>query len=193
MAAPTRDQARKAVQAAWFVLVLGGFGLMVGFQEPPAFEVDPSLPEGVRAQAFLAFTALDAGFGAQLRIVDAVVSGMLVVGGWMLLGRAKSAMWWLKQAFIANFVWLAVHAVDRFVVFRALFASPEHVQRLAARVEVAEFEMTQASIVVGILQAGAVGMSLAVHVAAAFAVFRPSVRAFAESDRELPPTDEAEG
>lgn len=43
-----------------------------------------------------------------LAAANIVVSAMLVLGGLLVLGRRKSALWWVKHAILANVLWIAL-------------------------------------------------------------------------------------
>ncbi|HJL02138.1 MAG TPA: hypothetical protein RMH85_33095 [Polyangiaceae bacterium LLY-WYZ-15_(1-7)] len=113
--AQERPGARATFMLALFLTLMGTCGVSKGATDLRVAGVDFSSegeqisPEGAPAAEQLAElqrTLYNDPNRRPLAAANIVVSLMLIIGSFLLTSRRPSAIWWLKQAVLANVVWI---------------------------------------------------------------------------------------
>ncbi|MDH3482618.1 MAG: hypothetical protein OEM16_00195 [Myxococcales bacterium] len=98
-----------------------------------------------------------------------VVSGLVLIGSFMLSWRRKLAQWWIRQAVTAKLIWIVAYTATLVYHLKLVFPSlPAQSPGGATLTELIS------NVVLGSL------ISAALHVAAAWRVSRPDIKAFIE-------------
>lgn len=100
---------------------------------------------------------------------NVVVSGLVLIGSFMLSWRRKLAQWWIKQAVVAKLIWIAAYTVSLVQHIKATFPP------LPSELEGAGLPEIIAGIVFVSLFSGAL------HVAAGYRATRPDIARFIEA------------
>jgi hypothetical protein len=100
---------------------------------------------------------------------NVIVSGLVLVGSFLLSWRRKIAQWWIKQAIVAKLLWIGAYTITL-------------VQHIKLTFPTVVLEQTGAGLpeVIG----GVVVVSLAsaaLHIGAAYRATRPDIRAFIDA------------
>lgn len=98
-----------------------------------------------------------------------VLSGLMLMGSFMLSWRRKLAQWWIKQAVIAKLIWIAAYTIS-FVSHIKLAFTPLPLKHLDGALP----EVISGVIVIS-------SASAVLHIAAAYRATRPDIRRFIES------------
>ena len=97
-----------------------------------------------------------------------VVSGLVLLGSFLLSWRRKLAQWWIKQAVAAKLIWI--------VSYTTLLS--QHIERSLPSSLLDEAETTVSAIVSVLIMLGVVNGGL--HIAAAYRATRPDIARFIE-------------
>lgn len=104
-----------------------------------------------------------------LAAANVVVSGLVLIGSFMLSWRRKLALWWIKQAVVAKLIWIAVYT--------AVLVS--HVKLTFEPLPLEHSGGTLAEVIGGVILVGT--FSGVLHVAAAYRATRPDIGEFIDS------------
>ena len=99
---------------------------------------------------------------------NVVVSGLVLIGSFLLSWRRKLAQWWIKQAVAAKLIWI--------VAYTTLLS--QHIERSLPSSLLDEAETTVSAIVSVLIMLGVVNGGL--HIAAAYRATRPDIARFIE-------------
>ena len=99
---------------------------------------------------------------------NVVVSGLVLIGSFMLSWRRRPAQWWIKQAVTAKVLWIVAYTVTL----------GQHIQRSLTASTLAEAGTTATAIVGALALFGM--LSIGLHVAAAYRATRPDIGQFIE-------------
>ena len=98
-----------------------------------------------------------------------VVSGLVLIGSFMLSWRRTLSQWWIKQAVVAKLIWIAAYTASLVRHIKLTFP-PLPLDHTGAGLT----EILSGVILVGMFSA-------AMHVAAAYRATRPDIREFVEA------------
>ncbi len=102
---------------------------------------------------------------------NVIVSGLVLVGSFLLSWRRKLAQWWIKQAVAAKLLWILAYTITLVQHIKLTFPTVV-LEQAGAGLE----EIIGGVIVVSLASA-------ALHVAAAYRATRPDVREFIDAKR----------
>lgn len=140
MTEPEPERAAKAtLMLALFLTVMGTYGVFRGIRElqgdalgPSAELLDAEEQERVEALAEVHSTFYNEPNRRPFAAANVVLSAMLVIGSAFLVGRKTHAVWFLRQAILANVVWIVAklasllwHSFSRAPEVKALLAATE--------------------------------------------------------------------
>lgn len=97
---------------------------------------------------------------------NVVVSGLVLIGSFLLSWRRKLAQWWIKQAVAAKLIWI--------VAYTTLLS--QHIERSLPSSLLDDAETTVSAIVSVLIMLGVVNGGL--HIAAAYRATRPDIARF---------------
>lgn len=136
----------------------------------PADEEEPETEAGVRERQ-LKVELLEAQatnpYRRPMAAANVVVSVLILIGSFMLSWRRKLSQWWIRQAITAKLIWIVAYTATLVYHFKLVFPSVQ-----APTPGGATLTQLISSVVVGSL------ISATLHVAAAWRVSRPDIRAF---------------
>ncbi|TFH32120.1 MAG: hypothetical protein E4H00_02095 [Myxococcales bacterium] len=159
--------------------MLGIAGVLRG-----AYDLSQSpLPEDVRelyepeeevtdAQVQLFEAQVTNPYRRPLAAANVIVSGLVLIGSFLLSWRRKLALWWIKQAVVAKLMWIAVYTISLVSHVKLTF-QPLPLGHPGGALE----EVMWSVILLGTL-------SGALHAAAAYRATRPEIGRFIESSAD---------
>ena len=100
---------------------------------------------------------------------NVVVSGLVLIGSFMLSWRRKLAQWWIKQAVAAKLIWITAYTVSLV----------QHIKLTFPTVPLEQVGAGLSEIIGGVVFVSM--FSGALHVAAAYRATRPDIREFIET------------
>jgi hypothetical protein len=99
---------------------------------------------------------------------NVVVSGLVLIGSFLLSWRRKLAQWWIRQAVTAKVLWIIAYTASL----------GHHIQQSLTPSMLAEAETTPWAIISVLILFGV--LSIGLHVGAAYRATRPDIRDFIE-------------
>jgi hypothetical protein len=101
---------------------------------------------------------------------NVVVSGLVLIGSFLLSWRRRLAQWWIRQAVTAKVLWIVAYTA----------ALAQHIQQSLSASTLEEAGTTATAIVGALVLFGT--LSVGLHVAAAYRATRPDIRQFIEEN-----------
>lgn len=182
-----RRAARTAFLLAIFLTVMGTYGVYRGAQSLAEVQLHRAESAG---QASLADVAFLEAFERDpnrraLAVGNVLLSSMLLVGALLMMTRNRHALWWLRQALLANVVWIGLHLAS--TLHHSYRIAPELLALLDAgtggliRSGESRFDWLIVTLVVF------ASINVVAHLFMVWRLGRPDVRLFLESEDELEP------
>jgi len=141
----------------------------------PADEEESESEAGVRERElkvqFLEAQATNP-YRRPMAAANVVVSALVLIGSFMLSWRRKLSQWWIRQAVTAKLIWIVAYTAT--LVYHLKLVFPSLPVQSAGGSRLSELI---SNVVLGSL------ISAALHVAAAWRVSRPDIRAFIDARR----------
>lgn len=100
---------------------------------------------------------------------NVIVSGLVLIGSFMLSWRRRLAQWWIKQAVAAKLIWIAAYTVSLV----------QHIKVTFPPMPLEQADVGLAEVIGGIVFVSL--LSGALHVAAAYRATRPDIARFIEA------------
>ena len=159
-----------------FLTMLGVAGVLRGAYD---LSLEP-LPEDVRdlfdpdaevtdAEIQLLEAQVSNPYRRPMAAANVVVSGLVLIGSFLLSWRRALAQWWIKQAVTAKLIWIVAYTAT-LVQHIKLTLPPTPVEQLG----VGQSEIIGGVVFVGLVSAG-------MHVGGAYRATRPDIRALVEA------------
>ncbi len=176
--------ARTAFMLAIFLTVMGTYGVYRGVQSLVDFQAHRIEAAGRASFADIEFLeAFERDPNRRpLAAGNIVLSSMLLVGAMLLLSRSRHALWWLRQALVANVIWIGLHLAS--TLHHSYRIAPELLALLDAGTGglipsgESRFDWLIVTLVVF------ASINVAAHLFMVWRLGRPDVRLFLESEDE---------
>lgn len=88
----------------------GSYGLSMAPVQDDIRELDPDV-EMTDAQVQFFEAEMSNPYRRPMAAANVVLSGLVLIGSFLLSWRRKLALWWIKQAVVAKLVWIAAYTV----------------------------------------------------------------------------------
>ncbi len=170
-----------------FLTVMGSYGVYRGVQSVAGFEARRAEAIGPVARTREADARFLEAFRRDpnrrpLGVGNILLSSMLLIGALLLTLRSPHALWWLRQALVANVVWIGLHLAS--TLYHSYRIAPELLALFDAgtggllRSGESRFDWLIVTLVVF------AGINLGAHLFMVWRLGRPDVRLFLESEDE---------